>query len=147
MTFKNFICKGVLVFTGLLLIGWLGQYIYMVNGEIDWFRLMLVYGVPVGIPHMFIIVPWHWDLSGILGMVALCVIVGGVFGCVIAAGLAVRAIWYIVGYPISRMLVGYNGKRMKRNNMVENMTNGSTACGFILPFLDEGRCGRISIST
>lgn len=112
MTFKNFICKGVLVFTALLLIGWLGQYIYMVNGEIDWFRLMLVYGVPVGIPHMFIIVPWHWDLSGILGMVALCVIVGGVFGCVIAAGLAVRAIWYIVGYPISRMLASYNGKRM-----------------------------------
>ena len=112
MTFKNFICKGVLVFTGLLLIGWLGQYIYMVNGEIDWFRLMLVYGVPVGIPHMFIIVPWHWDLSGILGMVALCVIVGGVFGCVIAAGLAVRAIWHIVGYPISRMLAGHNGKRM-----------------------------------
>ena len=73
MTFKNFICKGVLVFTGLLLIGWLGQYIYMVNGEIDWFRFMLVYGVPVGIPHMFIIVPWQWDLSGILGMVALCV--------------------------------------------------------------------------
>ena len=36
MTFKNFICKGVLVFTGLLLIGWLGQYIYIVNGEIDW---------------------------------------------------------------------------------------------------------------
>lgn len=35
MTFKNFICKGVLVFTGLLLIGWLGQYIYIVNGEID----------------------------------------------------------------------------------------------------------------
>lgn len=100
MTFKNFICKGVLVFTGLLLIGWLGQYIYMVNGEIDWFRLMLVYGVPVGIPHMFIIVPWHWDLSGILGMVALCVIVGGVFGCVIAAGLAIRAIWYIVGQPV-----------------------------------------------
>lgn len=60
MTFKNFICKGVLVFTGLLLIGWIGQYIYMVNGEIDWFRLMLVYGVPVGIPHMVIIVPWHW---------------------------------------------------------------------------------------
>ena len=112
MTFKNFICKGVLVFIALLLIGWLGQYIYMVNGEIDWFRFMLVYGVPVGIPHMFIIVPWQWDLSGILGMVALCVIVGGVFGCVIAAGLAVRAIWYIVGYPISRMLVGYNGKRM-----------------------------------
>ena len=29
-----------------------------------------------------------------------------------SAGLAVRAIWYIVGYPISIMLVRYNGKRM-----------------------------------
>ncbi len=63
---------------------------------------------------MFIIVPWHWDLSGILGMdLPMHIIVKfGVFGCVIAAGLAVRAIWYIVGYPISRMLAGYNGKRM-----------------------------------
>lgn len=34
MTFKDFICKGVLVFTGLLLIGWLGQYIYMVMGKL-----------------------------------------------------------------------------------------------------------------
>ena len=66
MTFKNFVCKGILVFAGLLLLGWIGKYIYMVDGEIDWFRFMLVYGVPVGIPHMFIIIPWHWDLSGIL---------------------------------------------------------------------------------
>ena len=109
MTFKNFMYKGVLMITVLALIGWLGKYLYLVDGEIDWFRLMLVYGIPVGIPHMFIIVPWHWDLSGILGMVALCVTVGGVFGCVIAAGLAVRAIWYIVGYRIRRMLAEYNG--------------------------------------
>ena len=38
MTFKNFVCKGILVFAGLLLLGWLGKYIYMVDGEIDWFR-------------------------------------------------------------------------------------------------------------
>ena len=61
-------------------------------------------GVPVGIPHMFIIIPWHWDLSGILGMAALCVIVGGVFGCVIAAWLGIRAVWYMVGFPISKIV-------------------------------------------
>ena len=72
--------------------------------EIDWFRFMLVYGVPVGIPHMFIIIPWHWDLSGILGMAALCVIVGGIFGCVIAAWLGIRAVWYMVGFPISKIV-------------------------------------------
>lgn len=80
MTFKNFICKGVLVFTALLLIGWLGQYIYMVNGEIDWFRLMLVYGVPVGIT------AYVYYCSMALGFiryswnVACAIIVGGVFG-------------------------------------------------------------------
>lgn len=103
MTFKNFVCKGILVFAGLLLLGWIGKYIYMVDGEIDWFRFMLVYGVPVGIPHMFIIIPWHWDLSGILGMVALCVIVGGIFGCVIAAWLGIRAVWYMVGFQLARL--------------------------------------------
>ena len=104
MTFKNFMCKGVLVFVGLALLGWLGQYIYIVNGEIDWFRLMLVYGIPVGIPHMFLVIPWHWDVSGMLCMIALCVIVGGMFGCVIAVWLGIRAVWYIVGFPISRIV-------------------------------------------
>ena len=88
MTFKNFVCKGILVFAGLLLLGWIGKYIYMVDGEIDWFRFMLVYGVPVGIPHM----------------AALCVIVGGIFGCVIAAWLGIRAVWYMVGFPISKIV-------------------------------------------
>ena len=49
MTFRNFVCKGILVFAGLLLLGWLGKYIYMVDGKIDWFRFMLVYGVPASV--------------------------------------------------------------------------------------------------
>lgn len=43
MTFKNFMYKGVLMITVLALIGWLGKYLYLVDGEMDWFRLMLVY--------------------------------------------------------------------------------------------------------
>ena len=61
MTFKDFMYKGVLMIAVLALIGWLGKYLYLVDGEIDWFRLMLVYGVPVGIPPMFFMVPWHLD--------------------------------------------------------------------------------------
>lgn len=111
MTFKNFIYKGLLVIVGLALIGWLGKYLYMVDGEIDWFRLMLVYGVPVGIPHMFFIVPWHWDLSGILGMLALCVIIGSVFGSFIAVWLLVRAVGYVIGYPISQLIKIVKGEK------------------------------------
>lgn len=111
MTFKNFIYKGLLVIVGLALIGWLGKYLYMVDGEIDWFRLMLVYGVPVGIPHMFFIVPWHWDLSGILGMLALCVVIGSVFGSFIAVWLLVRAVGYVIGYPISQLIKIVKGEK------------------------------------
>ena len=41
MTFKNFVCKGILVFAGLLLLGWIGKYIYMVDGEIGIYPVSL----------------------------------------------------------------------------------------------------------
>ena len=104
MTFRNFMYKGVLVIAGLALIGWIGKYLYMVDGEVDWFRLMLVYGVPVGIPYMFIIVPTRLDLSGTIGMVALCAIIGAIFGFIIAIGIAIRAVWYVIAFPISCLL-------------------------------------------
>ena len=110
MTFKDFMSKGVLMIAVLALIGWLGKYLYLVDGEIDWFRLMLVYGVPVGIPPMFFMVPWHWDLSGILGMMTLCVIVGSLFGSFIAIWLLVRAVGYVIGYPINYMIKSIKGK-------------------------------------
>ena len=110
MTFKNFMYKGVLMITVLALIGWFGKYLYLVDGEIDWFWLMLVYGVPVGIPYMFFIIPWHWDLSGILGMMALCVIVGSLFGSFIAIWLLVRAVGYVIGYVFSFFVRKVKGK-------------------------------------
>ena len=78
MTIKNFITKGILPILLIGIITWLGQYIFMVDGSIDWFRFMLVYGVPIGIPYMFIIIPARWDLSGTIGMVALCAAIGAV---------------------------------------------------------------------
>lgn len=47
MTIKNFITKGILPILLIGIITWLGQYIFMVDGSIDWFRFMLVYGVPI----------------------------------------------------------------------------------------------------
>ena len=110
MTIKNFITKGILPILLIGIITWLGQYIFMVDGSIAWFRFMLVYGVPVGIPHMFFMVPWHWDLSGILGMMTLCVIVGSLFGSFIAIWLLVRAVGYVIGYPINYMIKSIKGK-------------------------------------
>ena len=83
---------------------WLGQYIFIVDGSIDWFRFMLVYGVPIGIPYMFIIIPSRWDLSGTVGMAAMSVIIGAVFGFIVAIGIAVRAVWYVITFPVSVLI-------------------------------------------
>ena len=95
---KSFITKGILPLLLLGTITWLGQYIFIVDGSIDWFRFMLVYGVPIGIPYMFIIIPSRWDLSGTVGMA------GAVFGFIVAIGIAVRAVWYVITFPVSVLI-------------------------------------------
>ena len=85
MTIKNFITKGILPILLIGIITWLGQYIFMVDGSIDWFRFMLVYGVPIGIPYMFIIIPARWDLSGTIG-------------------IGIRAVWYVIAFSVSRVI-------------------------------------------
>lgn len=37
-----------------LLIAWIGKGIYMVDGQIDWFRACLCFGLPFGITHMIV---------------------------------------------------------------------------------------------
>lgn len=53
---------------------------------------------------MFVIILMKMDLSGTMGVVILGVIVGAVFGFVIAAYMAIRAVWYIVAFPISLLM-------------------------------------------
>ena len=100
MTLKNYFRKGVLIAVVFILIGYLGKYFYLADGEVDWFRFALLYGILMGIPHMLVVVPLKWDISGTIGMVAFCVLIGGLFGCIIAAGLAIRAAFYLTGYPV-----------------------------------------------
>lgn len=92
MTMRKFITKGVLPLVLFRIITWLGQYIFMVDGSIDWFQFRLVYGVPIGIPYMVIIISIKMDLSGTIGVLALGILIGAVFGVFIAAGIAVRVI-------------------------------------------------------
>lgn len=104
MTMKNFIIKGILPLGALGIVTWLGQYVFMVDGSVDWFRFMLVYGVPIGIPYMTIIIPTKMDLSGTLGIAVFGVVVGAVFGFIVAVGIAVRAVWYTIAFPVNCLI-------------------------------------------
>ena len=43
MTAGNFIKKGIMPLILMGILTWLGQYIYMENGCVDWLRFILVY--------------------------------------------------------------------------------------------------------
>lgn len=45
-----------------------------------------------------------WDLSGTIGMVALCAAIGAVFGFIVTIGIGIRAVWYVIAFPVSRLI-------------------------------------------
>ena len=87
--------KNVIVpVAAILLLAYLGQYIYIVDGHIDWLRLCLVFGIPFGIPYMLLVIPIGGNPATSVVLLALNIIVGAVFGCLIVAFALLRAIVY-----------------------------------------------------
>ncbi len=106
---KNFWLKGVIPILALVLLTYLGRYIFIVNGEIDWFRACLVYGIPFGIPYMLFVIPIGGSPSTSAVIMVLNIIIGALFGCVIAGIAVVRAAFYVLGFVVIRtkhMIVG-----------------------------------------
>lgn len=95
-----------LVLFGLLF--WLGKYFYMVDGEVDWFRAMIIFGLSFGIPYMFWLVPIKGSVSSMAVVWVLDIIVGSVFGIFIAGWVLLKA---IVNIPVS--LICYSKDRHK----------------------------------
>ena len=87
---------GILPILFIALIAVCGQYIYIVDGQVDLFRLCMVFGVPFGIPYMLIFIPIGGSISRGVGILALNAIIGALFGCVIAAGVFIKAVIYIL---------------------------------------------------
>lgn len=97
--------NSILPLAALFLIGLLGQYLYIVDGQIDWFRLCMVFGVPFGIPYMLFVIPIGGSISRGVGILALNAIVGALFGSVIAVFAFVKAVVYLIWY-LSSSLAG-----------------------------------------
>ena len=102
--------NSILPLAALFLIGLLGQYLYIVDGQIDWFRLCMVFGVPFGIPYMLFVIPIGGSISRGVGILALNAIVGALFGRVIAVFAFVKAVVYLKWYLISSL-----ARTVKRN--------------------------------
>ena len=94
---------GILPILVIALIAVCGQYIYMVDGQVDLFRLCMVFGVPFGIPYMLFVIPIGGSISRGVGILALNAIIGALFGSVIAVFAIVKAVVYLIWYLISSL--------------------------------------------
>ena len=95
--FKN----SILPLAAIMVLAYLGKYIYMIDGQLDLFRLCLVFGIPFGIPYMIFVIPIGGNPAGSVTILALNVLLGAIFGCVIAVFAAVRAVIYMIWWIVS----------------------------------------------
>lgn len=101
--------NSILPIMAILLIALLGQYIYIVDGQIDWFRFCMVFGVPFGLPYMLFVLPIGGSISRGIGILALNAIIGALFGFVIAGIVFVKSVIYLIGHIIRKI-----GKAIRR---------------------------------
>lgn len=101
--------NSILPIMAILLIALLGQYIYIVDGQIDWFRFCMVFGVPFGLPYMLFVLPIGGSISRGIGILVLNAIIGALFGFVIAGIVFVKSVIYLIGHIIRKI-----GKAIRR---------------------------------
>ena len=94
----------LLPMAGIVILLYLGQYIYMVDDQIEWMRLMLVVGVPFGIPYMLFVIPIGGDPATSVFLIMLNILIGALFGCVIAVFAVIRAVVYGIGWIIGMII-------------------------------------------
>ena len=84
--------NAIIPIAAIMILAYLGHYIYMVDGQIDWLRFCLVFGIPFGVPYMLWVIPVGGNPAASVAILALNVVIGALFGCVIAVFALIRAV-------------------------------------------------------
>ena len=84
--------NSIIPIAAIMILAYLGHYIYMVDGQIDWLRFCLVFGIPFGVPYMLWVIPVGGNPATSVAILALNIVIGALFGCVIAAFALIRAV-------------------------------------------------------
>lgn len=89
---KEWFRKGVLPIVFFIILIKVGYPYFMVDNHIDILRMMLIIGIPYGIPAIRIwLIGIGFDAGGFIGILALNIILAAIFGFVIAIVKVIRA--------------------------------------------------------
>lgn len=103
MTIVEVIKKALLPLAAMTLWVWMIKTILELSGATDPFMFLLLAGLPFGIHKMCIIlIPKGYDIGGTVGMIALSVIIGALFGCLMIPFYIGRAIYVTIRYILRK---------------------------------------------
>ena len=95
--------NSIIPIVAIIILAYLGHYIYMVNGQIDWLRFCLIFGIPFGVPYMLWVIPIGGKPATSVAILALNIVIGALFGCVIAAFALIRAVVYLIWWGFRKL--------------------------------------------
>lgn len=103
MTIGDVIKKSLLPLAAMTFWIWMVKTIMEVSGATDLFMFLFLAGLPFGIHKMCIIlIPKGYDVGGTLGMIALSVIIGALFGSLMILFYIVRAVYVLIRYALRK---------------------------------------------
>lgn len=83
--------------------------IYYVNGEVDIFKLWILVGAPFGVKQMFyILVPYHYGISGMIGVLVFDFLVGALFGGFVAMYKLIAIPYYLIKFILCKIIPLFN---------------------------------------
>ncbi len=99
MTMEDVMKKTIIPLVFIVFWGWMSLTIMDVSGCTEFFWFLFIWGIPLGIHKMCIIlIPKGMDIGGTVGMVALSVIIGGLIGIVMIPVYIIRAIYVLIRF-------------------------------------------------
>ena len=103
MTIVDVIKKALLPLAAMAFWLWMVKTIMGVTGNTDLFMFLFLAGLPFGIHKMCIIlIPKGYDVGGTVGVIALSVILGALFGCLLIPYYMVRAFYILIRYILGK---------------------------------------------
>ena len=103
MTIVEVIKKTLLPLAAMTFWVWMVKTIMAVSGVTDPFMFLVLAGLPFGIHKMCIIlIPKGYDVGGTVGVIAMSVILGALFGCLLIPYYMVRAFYILIRYILGK---------------------------------------------
>ena len=82
---------------------WLMHYFFMIDGQIDIFRMWMLVGIPFGIYRVHVwLVPRNFDLGGTIGVWAMNILIGCLIGGFVVLSYILKLVYDVVIFMVKR---------------------------------------------